>query len=350
MISVPFRVRLWEVSWLARRRRRMGSAQDAALVGELQSLQKQLGKKASFEDAVLKITDFVRERYSPALHTAIYSAVCRVATVLQTRYTTPGFWLAGLRLFEEAERLATEASEREHLNKCISRAREHLHDSDIPSTIPETAQSNRRYLFEGHLTVDQEPPPPNWLVAQNVLTALAASQDWNNGAESSNGQATNDSPSEINGSQIPDNLQEFVTSVLGLANLDDIDSVIEASLQEIGAGPKKAPPASKKVVANLPVIHLTAEMIERLGKETECAVCRENLVINDKMQELPCSHLFHPECLKPWLDENNSCPTCRHELQTDDHVYESWKEREKEAEEERKGAANALRGGEYMYV
>lgn len=49
-------------------------------------------------------------------------------------------------------------------------------------------------------------------------------------------------------------------------------------------------------------------------------------------------------------DENNSCPICRHELQTDDYTYESWKKREKEAEEERKGAANAVRGGEYMYV
>ena len=51
-----------------------------------------------------------------------------------------------------------------------------------------------------------------------------------------------------------------------------------------------------------------------------------------------------------WQDEHNSCPICRHELRTDDHEYESRKEREKEAEEERKGAANAVREGEYMYV
>lgn len=61
-------------------------------------------------------------------------------------------------------------------------------------------------------------------------------------------------------------------------------------------------------------------------------------------------HVSYRRILILWQDEHNSCPICRHELQTDDHAYESWKEREKEAEEERKGAANAVRGGEYMYV
>lgn len=117
-----------------------------------------------------------------------------------------------------------------------------------------------------------------------------------------------------------------------------------------GTAAPRAPPASKEVVAKLPVITLTEEILASLGKDVECAICREELVLNDKMQELPCKHTFHPPCVKPWLDEHNSCPICRYELQTDDHAYESWKEREKEAEEERKGAENAIRGGEYMYV
>ncbi|KAJ8621278.1 hypothetical protein MRB53_029807 [Persea americana] len=318
----------------------------------LQDLQKQLGKKQMFEETVSSIRSLLQIYPSspPSLRKSIYSVVCRVATILQTRYTAPGFWLAGLRLFEDAERLVTESSQKEHLKMCIARAHEHLQDEENRPEVP-VSNARRGYLFEGHLTVEPEPPPPAWLVAQNLLTALEAAQQQNTVAESSQGRGENSNTSESStGVNAPVILQQLINSMQEINGLQDLDSVIEASLQEIGGGPQRPPPASKEVVAKLPIITVTDDILMRLGSETECAVCREEMVINDKMQELPCKHLFHPDCLKPWLDEHNSCPICRHELQTDDHAYESWKEREKEAEEERKGAANAVRGGEYMYV
>ncbi|MCL7037033.1 hypothetical protein MKW94_017399 [Papaver nudicaule] len=92
------------------------------------------------------------------------------------------------------------------------------------------------------------------------------------------------------------------------------------------------PLASKEVVANLPTVIVTEETLLRLGVDTECAVCRENLVINDKMQELPCKYLFHPPCLMPWLDTHNSCPVCRHELPTDPRAGKRVRKRLKERE------------------
>ncbi|KAM1668929.1 hypothetical protein ACFX2K_043103 [Malus domestica] len=80
-------------------------------------------------------------------------------------------------------------------------------------------------------------------------------------------------------------------------------------------------------MANLPVITITEEVLKWLGEDVDCCICKENL-----------------------FDEHNFCPICRHEPQTDDHAYESWKEREKEAEEDRKGASNAIRGGEYINI
>lgn len=326
-------------------------ASDALAMEELQALQRKLGKKQSFEEAVAGISSLLRDRYpsaSPVLRKSIYSAVCRVATVLQTRYTAPGFWLAGLRLFEDMNKLVSESSEKDHMKKCVARAREHLHEMENEVPESNSRQPDSRYLFEGHLTVGPEPAQPSWLVAQNLLTTLAVAQDWTSIAESSQSRDNNNTDGARN--ELPESVRELINNMQDIGSLLDLENVIEASLQEIGAGPQRPPPASKEVVANLPVVEVTEEIIAKLGNETECAVCRESLIINDKMQELPCKHLFHPPCLKPWLDEHNSCPICRHELRTDDHAYESQKERDKEAEEERKGAANALRGGEFMYV
>lgn len=49
-----------------------------------------------------------------------------MATILKTRYTSPGFWNVGLNLFKEAEKLVSDASERKHLQGCISQAQDHL--------------------------------------------------------------------------------------------------------------------------------------------------------------------------------------------------------------------------------
>lgn len=72
-------------------------------------------------------------------------------------------------------------------------------------------------------------------------------------------------------------------------------------IMEDERGPPRVPPASKEVVAKLPIITITEEILGKLGKDVECAICKENLVVNDEMQELPCKHTFHPPCLKPWL-------------------------------------------------
>nr|GMD92164.1 E3 ubiquitin-protein ligase AIP2 [Ipomoea batatas] len=188
------------------------------------------------------------------------------------------------------------------------------------------------FLFEGHLTVDPEPPQPDWLVMSNLLSAAATLPD---------GQSSEENPASSNSSEAAANLLRELA--------DRLDDIVPMILDDAPAAPR-VPPASKEVVAKLPVTTVTDEFLAKLDADAECAICKENLVLNDKMQELPCKHMFHPPCLKPWLDEHNSCPICRHELQTDDHNYESWKEREREAEEERKGAANAVREGEYMYV
>ena len=46
----------------------------------------------------------------------------------------------------------------------------------------------------------------------------------------------------------------------------------------------------------------------------DCTVCKDDYKVGEKLIELPCKHTFHEDCILPWLNIHNSCPTCRHAL------------------------------------
>ena len=48
-----------------------------------------------------------------------------------------------------------------------------------------------------------------------------------------------------------------------------------------------------------------------LPGDGECVVCQSDLVPSDRVRMLPCRHVFHCECLDPWLERATCCPTCR---------------------------------------
>ncbi|CDW77804.1 pinus taeda anonymous locus 2_7298_01 genomic sequence [Stylonychia lemnae] len=62
-----------------------------------------------------------------------------------------------------------------------------------------------------------------------------------------------------------------------------------------------------------------------LMSKKDCQVCFESFKDEDKFYKLPCKHLFHVDCIIPWLEKHNTCPTCRYELPTDDMEYENNK-------------------------
>jgi autocrine motility factor receptor len=52
--------------------------------------------------------------------------------------------------------------------------------------------------------------------------------------------------------------------------------------------------------------------IEELDKNSDdCAICWDRM---DQARKLPCGHLFHNSCLRSWLEQDTSCPTCRTSL------------------------------------
>ncbi|CAL8076381.1 unnamed protein product [Calicophoron daubneyi] len=50
---------------------------------------------------------------------------------------------------------------------------------------------------------------------------------------------------------------------------------------------------------------------EDAAKPDACAICWEPMYC---WRRLPCRHDFHEPCLRSWLEQNPSCPTCRREL------------------------------------
>jgi hypothetical protein len=50
--------------------------------------------------------------------------------------------------------------------------------------------------------------------------------------------------------------------------------------------------------------------------QDDCAVCFSFLKSDlqeedDSIVKLPCGHIFHFSCIKPWFFKQNSCPSCR---------------------------------------
>lgn len=73
-------------------------------------------------------------------------------------------------------------------------------------------------------------------------------------------------------------------------------------------------PASKAAIESLASITITSGHI---ASDSCCAVCKEAFELGGEAREMPCGHIFHEDCILPWLSLRNSCPVCRHQLPAD---------------------------------
>jgi len=90
-------------------------------------------------------------------------------------------------------------------------------------------------------------------------------------------------------------------------------------------GCSSGPCIGRRTETNLPIPSWFSSMIssmlptrklERGALEIQgaCAVCQYDYDIEDEVVETPCNHIFHRNCLEPWLRLNTTCPHCRFEL------------------------------------
>ncbi|XP_053401749.1 E3 ubiquitin-protein ligase AMFR-like [Mercenaria mercenaria] len=64
----------------------------------------------------------------------------------------------------------------------------------------------------------------------------------------------------------------------------------------------------RRVVKNMEERFSMATPEELNSNDDDCAVCWEKM---ETARKLPCGHLFHNSCLRSWLEQDTSCPTCR---------------------------------------
>ncbi|PWA92520.1 zinc finger, RING/FYVE/PHD-type [Artemisia annua] len=115
----------------------------------------------------------------------------------------------------------------------------------------------------------------------------------------------------------------------GFVYTPEFDTLIGQFVETVRAL-RGSPPAAKSIVDNLPLVEMKGD--GNADDQVICAVCKDGILVEEKVMELPCRHLYHGECIVPWLSIRNTCPVCRFELPTDDVDYERSKNRVNEEE------------------
>ncbi|KAL4273327.1 hypothetical protein GQ457_13G029570 [Hibiscus cannabinus] len=75
-------------------------------------------------------------------------------------------------------------------------------------------------------------------------------------------------------------------------------------------------PAAKESIQALKKVKLAEGYGDNGG--VECMICMEKLVQSERevVTSMPCSHLFHGECIERWLSTSHLCPLCRFPMPT----------------------------------
>jgi hypothetical protein len=74
-------------------------------------------------------------------------------------------------------------------------------------------------------------------------------------------------------------------------------------------------PVSEEILQQLPEIDVDLSKLDDDNKN--CVICLQDFQNGEKATFLPCFHIFHTECIKNWLQNENTCPICKFKLTLD---------------------------------
>ncbi|XP_010540830.1 PREDICTED: probable E3 ubiquitin-protein ligase RHC1A [Tarenaya hassleriana] len=87
---------------------------------------------------------------------------------------------------------------------------------------------------------------------------------------------------------------------------------LEELFEQLSVGARRGPPpAPRSAIDAMPTVKITQRHIR---SDPNCPVCKDEFEIGSEARQMPCNHIYHPDCIIPWLVQHNSCPVCRQEL------------------------------------
>ncbi|KAL6976560.1 RING-type E3 ubiquitin transferase [Sarracenia purpurea var. burkii] len=98
------------------------------------------------------------------------------------------------------------------------------------------------------------------------------------------------------------------------ANVGDFFSgpALEELIEQLTMNDRQGPPpAPNSSIEAMPTVRITQR---HLNTDSHCPVCKDKFELGCEARQMPCDHIYHSDCIVPWLVQHNSCPVCRLEL------------------------------------
>ncbi|RVW35554.1 E3 ubiquitin-protein ligase RING1 [Vitis vinifera] len=70
---------------------------------------------------------------------------------------------------------------------------------------------------------------------------------------------------------------------------------------------------------SVPATRASIEALEKIKFEDvnltgKCIICLEEFATESEVSRMPCSHVYHKDCIIEWLERSHMCPLCRFKM------------------------------------
>ena len=80
-------------------------------------------------------------------------------------------------------------------------------------------------------------------------------------------------------------------------------------------------PANPDVINRIPLTKINESHCKHKSDEHDaelekpcCSICLTDFELGEESMILPCEHIYHPNCIKPWFQNKDHCPVCRTQM------------------------------------